>query len=75
MTEPEKKILDELKSSPFGKVLSLYLEEELSKIDSVKGIKSLEEVYGKQYAIDLVEKLFHFLKRETPKNNNNNQYH
>ena len=74
MIEADKKILAEIKNSPFGRVLAIYLEEEIGKIESVKGVKTLDEALGKQYALNLVEKLFNFLNRKEVSSLTKDQY-
>ena len=72
MLDAHKKLLQDFKESPYAIALSAYLEDEMKKIESVKGVKSLDEALGKQYAIELLEKLFNFLQRKTTLNNKPN---
>lgn len=63
MLKPEtKQILEGVNATPFGRALREFLDEEMKKIESVKGCKSEAEMFGKQIAVDLIEKLFSFMK-------------
>lgn len=73
MTEPHLKLLEEMKDSPYAKALSAFVQEEIDKINTVKGIKTLEEALGKEYAVNLLEKMFNFLNRKNS-TNDKNQY-
>jgi len=67
MTEVKLKALKRLKESPDGEILSEYIQEEIDKLDSVKGITTIEETLGKQYAIATLEKMRSFFRKTPPK--------
>ena len=59
-----KKILKELPATQYGAALKAFLEDELRRIDSVDGIKSFEEVRGRQIAKELIKEIFAFYPKE-----------
>lgn len=64
--EERKKLLSELSKSPQGKALADFLDEELAKLDSVKGVTSLDEALGRGKAVEIIERLFSFMERRNP---------
>jgi hypothetical protein len=65
MISPEqKKLLEDLNSTPYGKAIKAFLDDETSKIDTVVGARttSREEMIGREIALELVEKLFSFMR-------------
>lgn len=69
MVKPEHlKLLEELPKTAYGKALAAYLDDELSSIDTVAGAKNakLEELIGRELAVDLINKIFYFLGRRNP---------
>jgi len=74
MTNEQKKILEELGRSGFGKVLRVYLKEELDNIDDISSCKTLKEMEGRQYGIKLVRKLFSFMEEQKTTEKGKNQY-
>jgi hypothetical protein len=69
-----KEVLDMLYQTPQGKALREYLEEERKKIDTVKDVTSLEEVLGRKHALELIDKIFGFLKEKKIDSPSRNQY-
>lgn len=61
MSPEDRKLLIGLDKSAFGRVLRDYLNGELKKIDTVKGVKTIEEALGREKAVDIVVKLFSFM--------------
>lgn len=53
--------LKELGQNHYGLSLIAFLEEEYSKIDTVKGVKSFDECRGRELSIEILDKLFSFL--------------
>ncbi len=47
-----------------GEALRDYLEEQIGRLDRVEGLETMEEVKGRQYAIETLKKIFRML---TPK--------
>ena len=73
----ETKYLDtikELKDNHFGIALKEYLKEEYRKIDTVKGVKTLEESRGREIALEVLDRLFKFLDNEEVKKVVKNNY-
>jgi hypothetical protein len=74
MINPEiKKILEGVNSTPFGRALREYLEDELSQIKDVENATSWEDALGRKHAGRIIRKVFSFLgiekKEEKTKNN------
>lgn len=69
MISPEhKKLLEQLSSTPYGMALMAFLNEEIGMIDTVRGTKdrTKEEDIGRELALDLIDKLFSFMKAPNP---------
>jgi len=68
----QKKILEQLGSSMYGKVLREYLEEKIKELNDVRTLNSWDEALGRKYAITLIRDLFGIIeeKKETTKQNN-----
>lgn len=60
-----KELLEAINTSPYGRALKEYLDEELARIDTVKGISSLDEALGREKAVDIINKIFYFVLKET----------
>jgi predicted N-acyltransferase len=69
-----EKLLLELPKSSYGAALKVFLEEELGKVDSIDGIKTIEEVKGKQIAKEIIKKIFAFYKVDKSSGQNKNRY-
>jgi hypothetical protein len=67
--EERKKLLEDLAKLNYGRALTDLIEEELSKIDTVDGITSLEEAIGRKYAVKTLNTIFSFLEKRSPHNN------
>jgi len=74
ITPQYREILNGISTTQYGRALQEYLEEELNKIDTVVGVKSLEEVIGRQHAVDLIKKIFAFTKEQKVDTKSKNQY-
>lgn len=74
MTSDQKKTLSEMKNSPFGKILNIYLEEKLAQINDIKTCLSWEETLGRKYALQLLRDIFYFLNDTKSTDKNLNQY-
>lgn len=69
MTEPTRKLLEEMFLSPYGKALKDFLDEELKELTDVKNCKSWEDTLGRKHAEGVIKKLFSFIKGyEKPSN-------
>lgn len=68
MKPESKKLLEELPRTTYGKALQEYLDEEVAKIDTVKGAKGLshDQLVGREIALEIVEKLFYFMGQANP---------
>lgn len=60
----EKKLLQDLGRTSYGKVLKSYLDEELSLLKDLQTIDSWEEAKGRQYAEKIIKKLFSFMEEK-----------
>ena len=74
MTEQGKKLLKELPQSLYGKALQEFLDEEYDIINNVQSCKTIEELKGRQLALETLEKLFSFMKEIKIEIKNKNQY-
>lgn len=54
-------LLEELGKNNHGRALRAYLEDELRKIDTVKGVTTLDEALAREKAVLIIEKLFAFM--------------
>jgi hypothetical protein len=68
----QKKILEQLGSSMYGKVLREYLEEKIKELNDVRTVNSWEETLGRKYSVNLIKDLFGIIeeRKETTKQNN-----
>lgn len=73
--EERQKLLAELSRTNMGRALQDLIEEELSKIDTVKGVKSLEEALGRELATESLERIFSFLDKPNPQAPRNKLIH
>ena len=60
-----KDILKQLPATQYGAALKAYLEDQLEKVDSVDGLKTIEEVKGRQIAKQLIKDIFAFYPQGT----------
>jgi len=74
MTGEHKKILQDMSKSQYGKVLEIFLKEELDSIDDISSCKTLKEMEGRQFAIKLINKLFSFMQNRNTTEREKNQY-
>ena len=75
MISPESlKLLQTIKTSPYGKALQEYLDEQYNIINDVKACKSFDEVLGRKYALEAMEKLFGFMQEKKTVIKSNNVY-
>lgn len=75
MIKPEtKKILEDLGRTNFGQALRELLRQELDKLDTVKGVTSLEEALGREKAVKTIEQVFSFLDGKPGVDKTKNQY-
>lgn len=58
ISKEQKKILEELGRSHFGRVLREYLEEKSKEIGDIRRAASWEDTLGRRYALDLIRDLF-----------------
>lgn len=74
ITDENKKILEELQRSHFGKALQDYLGDSLTDMKDITNIESVEELQGRKYAVKLIEDLFWFMKETKVPVKSKNQY-
>ena len=74
ISENSKKLLKEISSSTYGKALLEYLDEEYVIINDVKSCKTVEEMKGRQLALQTLDKLFSFMKEIKVEIKSKNQY-
>lgn len=74
MKESTKELLEQLGKSHFGKALTEFLEEEINKLDTVMGVKTIEETIGRQKAVEILKEKFWFLNLKEPEKFEKNRY-
>lgn len=74
MTEDNKKLLEELSKTSYGKALREYLEESLKSISDINTCSSWEDTLARQKAVIVVRKLFSFMEEKSLDNKRKNQY-
>ena len=68
MTKEERtKLLGELGKTSYGKALKEYLLIELKDVDTVVGVKTIEESRGREISLGIIKRLFSFMDLEKPK--------
>lgn len=61
MTDLDKKILNDLGRTDFGRALKVYLEEKKEEIGDITTAQSWEDTKGKQIALKVIKELFSFM--------------
>lgn len=75
MTEKEmNKILDHVKDSSVGDAIIEYVNKMISELDSVNGVSSVEEVIGRQEAINKLKRLKNRVSKDKEKREEGSQY-
>lgn len=64
MTQEQKRLLGEMKNTPYGNALSTFLREHLSDLKDITKASSWEETQGRQHAVKVLTKLFDFIITE-----------
>ena len=65
--EIRQKTLKALRTNSEGAALKEWLEEEIREVNSVTDCNTLDEVFGKKYAVKVLENLFAFLRDDSSK--------
>lgn len=76
MISPQyKDLIDGMGKTSQGSALRELLSDEISKLNDVRTIDSFDEVLGRKRAIEIIDKVFGFLKEKKvdtqPRNNYN----
>ena len=58
----DQKDLEALAKSPFGKLLLDYLKQESNNLRNIDGVKTFEELLGRQEAVKILDKMFKFIE-------------
>ena len=61
ISDTSKQLLNTIKTSPYGKALQEYLDEAYDNINDVTVCKSFDEVLGRKYALQELDRLFSFM--------------
>ena len=70
MLSPEnKKLLEEMKTTNYGKALKEFLKEKYKEINSVKDCKSWEDTLGRAHALKTLNEIFSFMADKTEVSN------
>lgn len=64
MISPENiKLLQGIRTSPYGNALQAFLDEQYDIINDVKSCKDWEDTLARKHTIDVLEKLFAFMSK------------
>lgn len=74
MIDPKiKETLDQLATSHFGTALGVYLTEAKKELNDVTMCESWDDTLGRKKAVQILDKIFGFLKeKEIPQTKKNN---
>tara|TARA_Y100000310_G_C20309073_1_gene635369 strand:- start:118 stop:354 length:237 start_codon:yes stop_codon:yes gene_type:complete len=61
MTKDQQDKLEQLAKSAFSEPLLEYIAEERKKLDTVKGVKSIEESMAREKAVEILDEIFRFI--------------
>lgn len=65
MLNPQyRELIEGMNKTSQGKALQEFLNEEVLKLNDVRNIETLEEVLGRKRAIEIIDKIFGFLKEK-----------
>jgi hypothetical protein len=70
MTPENKKLLEDLSRTSYGRALSEFLKKELEELKDVSNATSWDDALGRKHATRIIERLFSFME-EKPKVNTN----
>jgi len=68
------KLLSDMKATPYGGALQLYLDEEFEKINDIQTCTTLEEMLDRKHALATLERLFSFMAQRKDTGNNKPNY-
>lgn len=69
MIDPKvKEILEGVNSTPYGRALKEFFEDEIREHSDLEKIESWEETLGRKYYVKTLRKLMAIMKMEAPKN-------
>ena len=74
ITPQHKEILDTMALTPQGRAIAEFIEEEKRRLNDVTTIDTLEEVLGRKRAIEILNKLFAFVREKKIDSSSKNQY-
>jgi DNA topoisomerase IA len=74
ITPENKKLLEQLKTSPYGRALNEYLQENLQEILDIRSTKSWEETLGRQFAAKVITDLFSMMEEKPLVDKKKNMY-
>lgn len=74
MTTENKKLLEALDKTPYGKALKEFLDEQYADIADIRKSQSWEETLGRKFALKVLEDLFATMKGNGVKERAKNQY-
>lgn len=64
MKPEDKKLLEDLSRTSYGKALSTFLDIELKDLKNVSNAKSWDDTLGRQHAVRIIERLFSFMQEK-----------
>lgn len=68
MIDPKvKEILEGVNSTPYGRALKEFFEDEIREHSDLEKIESWDETLGRKYYVKTLRKLMTLMKMETPK--------
>ncbi len=69
ITPEQKKLLEELKLTNYGKALKALLDEKEEELNNVRKCVSWEDTKARTYALDIIDDIFSFMKEKVEVNN------
>ncbi len=72
--QEQKRILEELYRTPYGKTLEIVLNKAIDEINDVRTMNTLEELLGRKIALKFINELFFFMGEKKVETRDKNQY-
>ena len=60
MNDAIREIIKQIPATQYGAALKVFLDDQLEKIDSVDGLKTIEDVKARQIAKQMIKDIFAF---------------
>ena len=75
MISPQsKELLESMSKTQYGKAIQEFLDEELLKLNNVKTIDTFDDALGRKKAVEIIDKLFMFIREKKLDNQEKSRY-